>query len=439
MANVTLIVSEFIRLRNKNKEIAELRTKKETEMTNRSGADSLDTITDEDLEDEIEPKQRHVWILGVVICLNIWIVGAVGTHWWATTFFADELNPTTEAISQNEKTISTVETEVSAANTRGLFGDSFGAVNALVSALAFAGMIVAFVLQRYELRLQRKELRDSRREMKQQTLQFRDQNKNLEIQRFESTFFNMLSQFQEIVSALTYTQDFGDKTKEYKGRELFYEGFKNIQIVVEDSDELPAPSYTSMSAYMKSAGQDSYLKAKLPTYFDHYFRMLYRILKFVDTTPLIREHNIKYEYTSMLRAMLSRYELVWLYYNALSEYGNDKLKPLVERYSMLKHLRKDLLTICKENADYMEKIGIVTGDEYLRQFTGTDYEFFLTAKCDDKTKYNLKAFYTEENMQKGLTLIEYWQQFTKENEKSLVRLRSVSENRRNSREDIVGI
>ena len=58
---------------------------------------------------------------------------------------------------------------------------------------------------------------------------------------------------------------------------------------------------------------------------------------------MITTYEDEYEYTSMLRAILSRYELVWLYYNGLSEYGNEKLKPLIERYAMLKNLRKDLL------------------------------------------------------------------------------------------------
>ena len=40
----------------------------------------------------------------------------------------------------------------------GKFGDMFGAVNALFSGLAFAGVIVAILMQREELNLQRKEL-----------------------------------------------------------------------------------------------------------------------------------------------------------------------------------------------------------------------------------------------------------------------------------------
>ena len=37
-------------------------------------------------------------------------------------------------------------------------------------------------------------------------------------------------------------------------------------------------------------------------------------------------------------------ELVWIYYNGLSEYGEEKLKPLLERYAMLKNLRSELLS-----------------------------------------------------------------------------------------------
>jgi len=44
----------------------------------------------------------------------------------------------------------------------GAFGDSFGAVNALFSGLAFLGVILAIVLQRQELIEQRLEIRNSR-------------------------------------------------------------------------------------------------------------------------------------------------------------------------------------------------------------------------------------------------------------------------------------
>ena len=48
---------------------------------------------------------------------------------------------------------------------RGTFGDMFGAINALFSGLAFAGIIYTILLQRHELELQREELRATRSEM----------------------------------------------------------------------------------------------------------------------------------------------------------------------------------------------------------------------------------------------------------------------------------
>lgn len=48
---------------------------------------------------------------------------------------------------------------------RGQFGDMFGAVNALFSGLALAGVILAIVLQKNELELQREELKLTRDEL----------------------------------------------------------------------------------------------------------------------------------------------------------------------------------------------------------------------------------------------------------------------------------
>lgn len=48
----------------------------------------------------------------------------------------------------------------------GLWGDSFGFVNALLSALAFAGVLVTLWMQRHELQLQRDEMKMTRQELK---------------------------------------------------------------------------------------------------------------------------------------------------------------------------------------------------------------------------------------------------------------------------------
>lgn len=52
--------------------------------------------------------------------------------------------------------------------TRGQFGDSFGVINALFSALAFLGIIITILLQKEELELQREEIKQNREELKRQ-------------------------------------------------------------------------------------------------------------------------------------------------------------------------------------------------------------------------------------------------------------------------------
>ena len=234
-------------------------------------------------------------------------------------------------------------------NIRGTFGDQFGAVNALFSGLAFAGLIYTIILQRRDLelqrndlKLQREELVLTRKEMEEQTAEFEKQNETLKIQRFENTFFNMLSQFQEVVNSLSLKYRVGAVVNEVHGREVFKVAFERVNVVVER----PNGSHriiVGMVNVLKNDGLTGYCKSDVPTLFDHYFRLLYRILKFVRDTPLVNSFEEEYEYTSMLRAVLSRYELVWLYYNGLSEYGEEKFKPLIERYAMLKSLREDLL------------------------------------------------------------------------------------------------
>ena len=88
---------------------------------------------------------------------------------------------------------------------------------------------------------------------------------------------------------------------------------------------------------------DGYKESSVPTILDHYFRNLYRIIKFVDESPLLLDIHERYQYTSIVRGQLSRYELLWLFYNGLSVYGNDKFKPLIEKYALLKNIRVELL------------------------------------------------------------------------------------------------
>lgn len=65
-------------------------------------------------------------------------------------------------------------------NEVGLWGDSFGFVNAMLSALAFAGVLVTLWMQRRELQLQREEMKLSRDEMKATRLEHQRMAKSQE-------------------------------------------------------------------------------------------------------------------------------------------------------------------------------------------------------------------------------------------------------------------
>lgn len=240
-------------------------------------------------------------------------------------------------------------------NWRGTFGDQFGAVNALFSGLAFAGLIYTIILQRRDLKLQRndlklqrEELALTRKEMEDQTAEFEKQNETLKIQRFENTFFNMLSQFQEVVNNLSVMVTTSGGIYESKGRDVFQAQFEKTVVYVDLKNKAKYKArFRGMKGALEKYNLDGYLYSDTPTCFDHYFRLLYRILKFVKTTSFVTTYEEEYEYTAMLRAVLSRYELVWLFYNGLT-YGEDKLKPLIERYAMLSNLRTDMLANCSE-------------------------------------------------------------------------------------------
>ena len=71
---------------------------------------------------------------------------------------------------------------ISSWEVRGQFGDMFGAVNSLFSGLAFAGIVLAILLQRAELQLQREELRLAREEQQRLVEAQQDASRSLERQ-----------------------------------------------------------------------------------------------------------------------------------------------------------------------------------------------------------------------------------------------------------------
>lgn len=114
-------------------------------------------------------------------------------------------------------------------------GGMFGAVNALFSGLAFAGLIYAVKLQIDELGLQRIELQSTRMEMEGQKKQLENQNYSMEVQRFGNFFFAMIEQKRAILSAAVE-----EKTKINERRGVFEPTDERTTIQSEFSKYLKA-------------------------------------------------------------------------------------------------------------------------------------------------------------------------------------------------------
>ncbi len=233
---------------------------------------------------------------------------------------------------------------------RGQVGDMFGVLGAVFSGLAFAGLIVTLIQQHDDLKLQREDLRLQRQEIAQTNLELalqrkemEEQNKTIMLQRFENTFFNMLEMQQKIVSELKYFSNFS--RQEYQGREAIQHMYQDIN---GRSSIYPNPDIDNCLHnyyYFVDIGK-----------MDHYFRHLYRIVKYVDEyEPELLSKQLKYNYLCLLRAQLSKDELLMLFYNCLSEYGKDCFKPLIEKYALLNNIRKEALMSPEHEYEYEYK------------------------------------------------------------------------------------
>ena len=240
-------------------------------------------------ENDINYLRRFIWIsLGIVSLTALIAVGEGLVFGWAKS--AHEL------------------------------GDSFGLANALFSGLAFAGVIVALLMQRDDLGQQKKELRLTREVFKRQ--------------QFESSFFQMLTLHHEIVKAMEYTneehvdeQSNDLKSVLYRRRECFRPIYRNLcgwYELKSDDKNVEAP--------VKEAYDSTYRGAE--TLLGHYFRNLYTLVSFVDENEIDNPRD----YTNMIRAQLSSCELLLLFYNCEVGIGRKKFKSLVEDYALIKNM-----------------------------------------------------------------------------------------------------
>lgn len=310
---------------------------------------------------------------------------------------------------------------------RGQFGDLFGVVNALFSGLAFAGLIITIRQQHLDLKYQREAIEQTNQEMQNQTIEFDKQNKTMRIERFENTFFKMLEVQQSIVNDLyagdshsqwvdensadgVYSKKEIPIQDEYRGRNLFYYVFIMCNHAIENSFLDGTTMVSGLSNVIKRRGKERFDDYMTTTMFDHYFRHLYTILRFISENEWLGADK-QYKYATFVRATLSRYELIMLYYNG---FFHPKMKKMMERYCLLNNIRKDLLPMSYEYYVFLREQGVSKEDLRDAHFSIGDFEYYLTDDENDDTRYHLSAFFSKGELDKGHALLNRWRTFIKD-------------------------
>jgi len=226
-------------------------------------------------------------------------------------------------------------------------GDWLGGTSApLLNLAAFIMILAAYKSQQEELELTREEMKLTRQE-------FKEQNATLGLQRFENTFFNLLSNNNDIVNALQFEsknnqgERFTVTGRSYfnEAYNLLFEAYENDQtrklrkhssILDELFGEIDEELEDTKTEYELIKYSYKYFFEEHQSYIGHYFRNLYHIIRIIDKAPIA--DNEKKDFVKIVVAQLSMNELLLLFYNCFVSQGKERFKPLVIKYGMLENM-----------------------------------------------------------------------------------------------------
>jgi hypothetical protein len=291
-------------------------------------------------------------------------------------------------------------------STSGQIGDTIGGL--MNPFIALAGVIVtglAFYIQ-YKANQQQRELflKEQAENKRQLQEQIDNQNKQNQLQQFESQFYEMLKLHRENISEMKingYDFEEGRTLKKFEktteGRKIFVtmktefecilsiyskdrklnkEGFQKCYKLffsgLEEFNKTYPDENIFTELFRKARKQheepeldkistNQARKEFLPyakLYFNykpfsghssrlgHYFRHLYLTVKSIANSTIVTDYDEKMKYLRILRAQLSNHEQILLFYNWLSEYGSDwenKKHSFFTEYCMIHNLWYDSL------------------------------------------------------------------------------------------------
>lgn len=205
--------------------------------------------------------------------------------------------------------------------------------------VAFLGQKQQLLNQQLEIMYSQLEVKHTRLELAGQKQEMKEQNETLRQQKFENTFFQLLNLFSSIVNSLDLRKSSSKTDVISTGRDCFEIFYKRLQGTLQGNNQHISGYTKQNSTAIQAINAYGQFYDNNKSDMSHYFRTLYHIIKFVDKSTI----ENKKQYTSIVRAQLSSYEQVMLFYNCLHDNGNEKFKPLIEKYSLFKNLDTSLI------------------------------------------------------------------------------------------------
>ncbi|MGN7453880.1 putative phage abortive infection protein [Paenibacillus pasadenensis] len=192
----------------------------------------------------------------------------------------------------------------------------FGAVNALFSGLAFAGIIYTIQMQRKELALQRDELVLQREEISKSTDELAGQKELMAKQQFDNTFFNLLSLHSQVLESLEYPDNI-------KGHQVFKKFHTKMRTRLTDNSIVT----------FKQVYEESNLA------FDNFIKTTVTIVDFVKSQSSLT-YTSKRQYLDFYKTQFGDHEKIFLFYYCHSY--DVGLKYILHEYNFLEGIDESL-------------------------------------------------------------------------------------------------
>lgn len=228
----------------------------------------------------------------------------------------------------------------------GPVGDWIGGSSTPIITLAsFIILIAAFLAQKQELQSTREELNLTRKE-------FKDQNTTLSKQRFENTFFHLVTLHHDIVNSIEHTEEV-PQVDSYTKTHYITKVLRGRAYLSEISKTLYSQDWTDIFTTDQLLQKYYRIYEENQSILGHFFRNLYHIVKFIDESEELSIHDTlgnndvesvheRKKYIRIIRAQLSTPELLLIFYNSMTTEGSEFLK-LVKKYKLLNNLDEGLI------------------------------------------------------------------------------------------------